>query len=604
MVKQKPPRMFKEVFTACLYDRAQISLRENANCRFDEMERDLQRAERLGGLSGDQGVSEDSSQALDMSWSDDAPKLMRMVEKLGVLNANISSEAFLKPFFTHLSLAEWGISLLDKDLLKFSNLTFLDVSRDLLESLDCLPPGLRFLRAYNNSISKVNLRGPPLTSLQFLGLGHNELQSNAMENIGKRFTGLLSLDLSFNNLMDMAPVATHLQNLKQLKQLALLGNPLCLLPHYRLVLSCFLPQVELVDDIPLSEQELQDASLITEAHMDPPGSMGLQIRVVSVRAARKLLIANRAQIAAKLAARKKQILVKEEEKPKEPAEGEEAAADAPADGDGEAPGAPAGSEDAGTIFLRIELPTGETVDTEAMELPPVDEEHPPESEVQTATEEFTLPPVVREIPLSATWTPPVAEEEPPPAPPAAEEGEEGAAAAAEGAGEGEEAAAKPPKMLRVPPSMYKKSAGPPLAEFREWLMRGMRVKLLFRPAPPPAEEAEEGADPAPVQEMEPELIGGAVLPLQDLLTPQQRHLTDELRAAEGGPPVPPPPISAASTKVRCVPYADHWLDPDVQVPRDGVRPKQIAEAGGLNLEVSLWAPVEYPAPASEEEEAT
>ncbi|CAE7948543.1 unnamed protein product, partial [Symbiodinium sp. KB8] len=93
-----------------------------------------------------EGKGEGKSLESESGWSCDAEKLLRLVKRLGPRNPNLCSSVFLKSFFHDLRLPQLRISQLGEELLGFSQLTSLDVSRNSLADLPYLPPNLRFLR--------------------------------------------------------------------------------------------------------------------------------------------------------------------------------------------------------------------------------------------------------------------------------------------------------------------------------------------------------------------------------------------------------------------------------------------------------------------------
>lgn len=209
-----------------------------------------------GKAGGKSSAAAAKARAASSAWSEDAEELMRLVQKLGPRNPNLCSEFFLKPFFQHLRFPELNIRELGDDTAKFSRLTSLDVSRNRLTDIDALPPNLQFLVAYSNEIRTISCKALP--SLSFLGLGHNPLGSGALEQITKTFPKLLSLDLSYTELSDLADVLPELQCLGKLKQLCLAGSPVCLWPFYRFVLLRGLPKLQLLDGVRPSETETAD----------------------------------------------------------------------------------------------------------------------------------------------------------------------------------------------------------------------------------------------------------------------------------------------------------------------------------------------------------
>jgi len=228
--QKRPPQSFKAAFEKCLLDRTGIVM-NNGPCNVEEMFRDLETTKRLGSLAGDdppgnealkvdaESKGAEAAGGNAKEWSEDLQGpdgLLNMAAKLGPLNKNLTSASHIKPFFKQLCLPQLNITSLDDDASKFTNLTFLDVSRNSLTAIDNLPPQLRFLKAYNNKIQRVTCRKSP--SLAFLGLGHNALTSDGMEQLALRLRGLRSLDVSYNNLSSLGQFAADVVALTALKQ--------------------------------------------------------------------------------------------------------------------------------------------------------------------------------------------------------------------------------------------------------------------------------------------------------------------------------------------------------------------------------------------------
>ncbi|CAE7219055.1 GIP [Symbiodinium sp. CCMP2592] len=196
-------------------------------------------------------------------WSSDAETLLRLVKRVGPRNPNLCSSAFLKSFFQDLRLPQLRIGQLGEDALGFSQLTSLDVSRNALVDLPYLPPNLRFLRAYNNRLSRLSCK--PLSSLCFLGLGFNPLGDQGFADASK-FSNLLSLDAGNTDTASLAGAKSSLKSLgSSLRHLFLLGSPICLLPFYRLQLLGEAPQLQVLDGLAPSEEELAEAQQLSEA---------------------------------------------------------------------------------------------------------------------------------------------------------------------------------------------------------------------------------------------------------------------------------------------------------------------------------------------------
>lgn len=279
---------FKSAFENCLLNRTGIVL-NNGPCHQEEMSRDLERALRLSGLAGEDSSGVDIGKDAEGQgdWSDEALELMSMVEKLGPLNPNLASEAFIKPFFKHLNLSQFNIQGVDEDLLKFTNLTFLDLSRNELSAVEYLPPSLKFLKGYNNAISKMTCKKN--ASLVFLGAGYNRLGTTGFEQISNRFKNLLSLDLSYNDLTELRNFTSDSQSLQKLRHLTLVGNPLCLLPYYRLVVIKHLKDLQILDDVQVGETEANDAQLVDSTNLERPEQINVGLSFVLIKTFKNLL---------------------------------------------------------------------------------------------------------------------------------------------------------------------------------------------------------------------------------------------------------------------------------------------------------------------------
>jgi len=65
------------------------------------------------------------------------------------------------------------------------------------------------------------------------------------------FSGLVSLDISYNELSDKDIIIKSLPILKELKLLNLTGNPVTLLPFYRETCLFYNKLISTLDDIPI-----------------------------------------------------------------------------------------------------------------------------------------------------------------------------------------------------------------------------------------------------------------------------------------------------------------------------------------------------------------
>lgn len=534
---------FKNAFENCLLNRTGIVL-NNGPCHQEEMSRDLERALRLSGLAGDDSAGVDIGKDAEGQgdWSDEALELMSMVEKLGPLNPNLASEAFIKPFFKHLNLSQFNIEGVDEDLLKFTNLTFLDLSRNALSAVDYLPPNLKFFKGYNNAVQA--FKGcKKSASLVFLGAGYNRLGTVGFEQISNRFRNLLSLDLSYNDLTELRNFTSDAQSLQKLRHLTLVGNPFCLLPYYRLVVIKHLKDLQILDDVQVWEAEVTDAQLVNATNTERPQEINLGVSFSVIKTFKNLL----------------KPLAKE--LPDKKMEGEEEV--------------PISVEDriaevcrSGDLSFSIELPDGRWVKTTPVPLSdPENAEQLPEeidlSGIKVQGEEKTEP-LFFVWPLNAPSTDAPTKQN-------LKSGSKEIAA--------KETAAKETDALIV---------------LRDWLRGGMKVKAFFQKSPPPVEEPAEGeeAPPPPILDP-PRPIGGCVVPLNSVLRPSVCTIPEEARQ-EKALPVPPAPTNLGPATVNLAPYSK-WIEPDVQVPLCEMATKNVSEDSAIfKIGISLYAPVPPP----------
>jgi len=575
MPARPQPTSFSAAFNTCLKSQTGIVV-SRGEFRLAELSRDLDRVERLGGYAGDEGEGNEvlkASGEKDKCMSEDlkgSNGLLPMVEKLGPVNMNLSSAAFIKPFFKHLNLSQLNIVSFDADIAQFMNLTNVDVSRNAISAIDFLPPSLKFLKIYNNKITEITCaRQPPAPSLCFLGVGHNALTDSSMSQLVQRFRGLLSLDVSYNNLTSLRQLLTSVTSLGRLKHLCAAGNPLCLLPHYRLVVVKNLPTLQLLDEQDVGEAETSDAQLVDHGHLEIPPYLNIAISFSQVTFLKRLLGPLAKELpATRMGDDEIEVPVSEEERLTEVAR-------------------------KGTFFFRLDLPSdfnGEfpdsCVDTTEIAI----EEPPPEEPVVKGGKpgkdavEAPPKPVGEPIDLSGLRRPlpeQVISEV---------EKAEGADAAAEA-----EVAPKDSPLFFPLPVADGPNGVDALLQLRDWLRVGMRVKALYRKkkepidpdATPAREDAEGEARPATPEVNEARLIGGGILSLSSALWPQISPVPEELRQVERLAALPPT-LAIGNTTLTLAPYS-MWLEPDVQVP-EAPKSKSLSDVSAIvTMEVGLYA---------------
>eukprot|EP00929_Paragymnodinium_shiwhaense_P035039 TRINITY_DN18993_c0_g1_i1.p1 TRINITY_DN18993_c0_g1~~TRINITY_DN18993_c0_g1_i1.p1 ORF type:complete len:749 (+),score=251.15 TRINITY_DN18993_c0_g1_i1:180-2426(+) len=582
----QPPRLIPKIHLASAWLQSQRVAQAEKQAT-ERLKPELEVALRQSGLVGDAdpilAMADVLGEAPPPWGEEDHNELMDLIKKVGPRDPNLSCEAFIKPFFRSLRLQNLHIREMDADVAKFTRLKFLDISQNPLTCIEALPPCLTRLKAYNTQITSITCKQLP--TLQFLGLGYTPLAASGLEQAANRFRGLLSLDICFTELMDVAETATPLAALPKLKHLCLAGSPVSLLPHARLQMLKTLPQLQLLDGVAVTEADTLDAQHLRIADEEgaAPGSrlskIRLELQPLGLTDARTLLgipakglFESQCEMETVAAAAAAKKLTEER--------GEEIAP-LPVDLERDAVAEACKN---GVLRLRIQLPDGAWTETAEVALTPEliqaceGDDKPLDkfdlSKLKSKAEE----PLFFEVPI-------------------AEEGE--------------------------------------LLRFSRWLRRGLAAQVDFQAAMPPTREElaeraeaaasaalapvkgkdakakaaakspeppkspegeEEEAEPPPPQ---PEMssIGGAVVPLDAFLWRADSGVTPELREAGELPCVPAPwPVEQ---EVRVVPMS-RWLEPNVQVPlaerklkKEWGKPGR-PECASLKMRVTLYAgePVE------------
>eukprot|EP00930_Biecheleria_cincta_P044255 TRINITY_DN30383_c0_g1_i1.p1 TRINITY_DN30383_c0_g1~~TRINITY_DN30383_c0_g1_i1.p1 ORF type:complete len:651 (-),score=168.23 TRINITY_DN30383_c0_g1_i1:58-2010(-) len=626
---KRHPTSFTEAFGNVLLHRTGLSISEQLELHQDLLDQELELALRLDGFHGDVPlVIEDSPAATQQgstttgggggggggggetkgkgkgkkveatvpletpSFSQDLEELMKLVQRLGPRNPNLCSAAFLKPFFKDLRLPELSVvSPLGEDISKFTKLTYLDLSRNNLTNIDQLPPNIKFLKAYNNQVTRVTCKSTQ--SLVFLGLGYNPLGEDALPKITKRFPNLLSLDLCFTRVGSLE--ALKASGLPKLRHLCLTGSPACLLPFYRLTLLRELPLLQALDGVATSEEEAADASLLpyempqpAPEGEEPPeaavasgggdGWLRLRLELGKLRQHHGLLLEALGPL----------------EAPPTPA-------DLP---DGEEEDKPKRDPLAercgqqGEIQLSFQLPDGSWILSSTVKLA---------KKTYEVEEGEPAPPVVLKDALKLHRV----------------KQDSGQHLSFDLDLRRGGLLSREAEAIGMCDSKGSEARG--LLDLCEWLRTGLPVKLWYLPplpSPPPPAPAEEGdagaadagaetaetAEPAqPLQRPAPVALGGCVVPLESAFLHRtgQEVLSEGVREA-GMLPASPEPWRHEVSDLQLV-IMSQWLAPETQVPaikgkagNDGTR---TANCALLDLAVTLYAkppPTEEP-PESEEE---
>ena len=138
------------------------------------------------------------------------------------------------------------------------NLENLDLSNNLIEKIDGLKTlkKLKYLSLANNFISNItNLE--ELSRLEILDLHQNQIHSIPIW-FGKKLISLKVLNLANNQISAFDQIA-RLRTLYELRELCLQGNPIEYNENYRLLIISYVPSLQRLDGIDVSEDERKQA---------------------------------------------------------------------------------------------------------------------------------------------------------------------------------------------------------------------------------------------------------------------------------------------------------------------------------------------------------
>ena len=189
----------------------------------------------------------------DYSWSEEA----RSLRELAVKHPELISDDFIHQHFKTLRLTDKGITDVDDQMLKFSNLEYMTLSANYIKNVNSknLPRKLLSLELNSNQVSELFSLCLDPPALVHLGLGNNCLTYVDDYLSGEHWPALLSLDLSYNNLTDLPETLRKLKTLPNLRNLILLGNPVMLTAGYRGFVIDNLNSIDLLDDMRIEADE-------------------------------------------------------------------------------------------------------------------------------------------------------------------------------------------------------------------------------------------------------------------------------------------------------------------------------------------------------------
>ncbi|KAI3387721.1 hypothetical protein SNEBB_001875 [Seison nebaliae] len=191
--------------------------------------------------------------AKDYSWSPEVKSLAKILETKTVLMPtqsqlshiyksdtsmydDLSIMKIFKKFlleFRTIYLRESNIGVIDPYCKNLINLRKLVLSVNSIRKVNGnnLPGNLEFLELLGNSISSLRDVHSLPPSMKYLGVAHNLIPS--IETITV-LRNLQAIDLSFNDLSDIERTVKNLSLIPELTVLYLMGNPISLLPWYKI----------------------------------------------------------------------------------------------------------------------------------------------------------------------------------------------------------------------------------------------------------------------------------------------------------------------------------------------------------------------------------
>ena len=90
---------------------------------------------------------------------------------------DLVNKSYLVGFYQDLRLEDLKIDKIDKDVMSFTNLESLSLSRNNIQIVENLPPDLKEISLYYNNISFIRAV-KPYENIVYLGLGYNRLGDN------------------------------------------------------------------------------------------------------------------------------------------------------------------------------------------------------------------------------------------------------------------------------------------------------------------------------------------------------------------------------------------------------------------------------------------
>jgi hypothetical protein len=187
------------------------------------------------------------------------------------------SAAYIASNFKQLNFNQCNITDIDPQFpAVMTQLEDLCITGNKLTKLNNLPPNIKTVNAYGNEITNIDV-GKNLKHLHSIGVGYNHISDLSFVTITPL---LLSLDLSYNDIVDLKNSVLAIKQLKHLKILSLHGNCICLLSHYRSSILANIQNLISLDDSSVSLEEKKNSISIFNGF--PQESFSVKITVHTV----------------------------------------------------------------------------------------------------------------------------------------------------------------------------------------------------------------------------------------------------------------------------------------------------------------------------------
>lgn len=188
---------------------------------------------------------------LDLQWSPQALDLLTL-SRLTKGKQKLHRRRICQ-YIRELNLRKRKLYEVGPGFAEFVGLQEMDIGNNFLQSLQYLPPQLQIIKAYNNQLTSIEVAVQHRSIIKHVAVGFNQLPSTNFLEPAKDWTSLLSVDISFNLIVDLAYCMRTFDKIPSLRLLWLQGNPFCLREHWREHVICNMPHLDALDGDPVTE---------------------------------------------------------------------------------------------------------------------------------------------------------------------------------------------------------------------------------------------------------------------------------------------------------------------------------------------------------------